>query len=696
MPSAATAQNIEDYVSVTIPPVWVEIQEVPTHDFPLKDGRNATDLLVDWQNRFSASESDYYSRYVRELQTPEGVEDNSTIKINFDPSYQTVDLHHIKIIRGGEQIDKLFLEDFQIYRKETDRDKLLYNGDLQMAYILPDVRVGDVLDYAFTRRGKNSAFGPHFGNTVQLTYSTPTQRIHERMLVDSALPVYSKNYHEMWAPRKSTAEFSGRDYDIYSWRYESLAGQPYESDTPAWHYHYPTLRYSSFEDWAEVGQFFAQYYTVPDTPLAPVAAIADQIRAKTSDKGEQMREALDYVQREIRYLGIEIGAGGYVPRDPAKVLRRRFGDCKDVTYLLTSILAALDIEGTPLLVDNNMMGGVAKMLPNYGSFDHIIVKADVGGKTYFLDATRDQQMGDLDHFHQDYYGKGLIVAADSQGLIDVVPPAPEFTKVFEDTFEMAPNTGADADTDIETGTIVFTSSSTYYGAQADSVMAWHKRSGQDEIEKDYLEYYQDFFPAIRQSKPMDITADDDAAKAVFTAYYEIPNGWITDEEDGSESFSARARDLDRAIPDYVGARREMPYALTHPTAVQHSLIFELDERWDVETESHEYDLPAFHFTEDESFEDHIYKTVFRYKTKADHITAGNFKTAMSTLDTIDDNLGTGVYNTQLDRNFGSDDGGSETSKTVMIALSLFAWLLLIGLFIMFLKIFFGKDKTPTP
>ncbi|MFX4929726.1 transglutaminase-like domain-containing protein, partial [Acinetobacter baumannii] len=80
----------------------------------------------------------------------------------------------------------------------------------------------------------------------------------------------------------------------------------------------------------------------PRTPV--LMSVVEEIRKGGGTQSDQALRALQFVQEQIRYVSISIGPGAVRPADPATVLERRFGDCKDKTLLLVTILRALGID----------------------------------------------------------------------------------------------------------------------------------------------------------------------------------------------------------------------------------------------------------------------------------------------------------------------------------------------------------------
>jgi hypothetical protein len=123
----APAQDIEKYVSIGPVANWVDIQSYPT---PTRDKSTEMDinyLLVDNQSWITKQTRQRFTHYADSLNTANGVEQNSTITIEFDPSFQKVIIHDVGLIRGDRRINELDYSKLKLFRMETDRDRLVYN-----------------------------------------------------------------------------------------------------------------------------------------------------------------------------------------------------------------------------------------------------------------------------------------------------------------------------------------------------------------------------------------------------------------------------------------------------------------------------------------------------------------------------------------------------------------------------------------
>ncbi|MEQ1519224.1 MAG: hypothetical protein ABL931_22335, partial [Usitatibacteraceae bacterium] len=123
-----------------------------------------------------------------------------------------------------------------------------------------------------------------------------------------------------------------------------------------------------------------------------------------------------WVARNVRYVGVFLGLGGFVPRDTADILKTKYGDCKDHTVILESLLRAKRIDATPVLIST----APSFKLPNVpvvGAFNHAI--SYVPSLDMYLDATSTfARFGSLPHADA---GKPVVLIA--KGVLATTPGA---------------------------------------------------------------------------------------------------------------------------------------------------------------------------------------------------------------------------------------------------------------------------------
>lgn len=136
----------------------------------------------------------------------------------------------------------------------------------------------------------------------------------------------------------------------------------YSADAPA---------NNSNADWNAMGKWYTNLVgqrTEASTEIKQEVATLTASKAATLQK----MQAIGYfVQHDIRYVGIELGIGGFQPHPAPEVFSHRYGDCKDKATLVRSMLREIGIESYHVVI-NTERGSVTKDTPAYSGFNHVI------------------------------------------------------------------------------------------------------------------------------------------------------------------------------------------------------------------------------------------------------------------------------------------------------------------------------------
>lgn len=106
----------------------------------------------------------------------------------------------------------------------------------------------------------------------------------------------------------------------------------------------------SFSGWLDMGAWYEGLSKERRIPDEAVSRKAAALTAGASGSLDKIYALSEFVQKEIRYVSIQIGIGGFQPHYASSVLANRYGDCKDKATLLSAMLQAIGIESYPILV----------------------------------------------------------------------------------------------------------------------------------------------------------------------------------------------------------------------------------------------------------------------------------------------------------------------------------------------------------
>ncbi len=230
-----------------------------------------------------------------------------------------------------------------------------------------------------------------------------------------------------------------------------------------------------------------------------------------------MQNALEFTQNDIRYLGIEFGPHSFNPTDPAVVLRRRFGDCKDKAFLLCTLLRGLGYDATPVLVATGLRHTLPDFLPSPNDFDHVIVRVVAGSATYWLDPTRSHQRGPISKRYLPEYSFGLPIKPGETQLSSIpFSGAPASETITTELFQVGG----------QKSPAQLTVTSASKGFDAEWMRAVLASEGQERLAKSYLNDYAQRYPGIVPSAPTVIEDSLDSDTFTFRHAYRITNLWM--------------------------------------------------------------------------------------------------------------------------------------------------------------------------
>lgn len=340
----------------------------------------------------------------------------------FDPEYQTLRLHKLLVLRGKEVLDRTAQANVRFLQRETSLDQGMYAGALTAMFLLDDIRVGDTMQITYSIEGQNPVFGGVYADSASWDRSEPVE-LRRVWLIHPVQRKIAWRQLGDFNTTKLQPEISESD-GVRRLKFEERGLEVIEGEVfmPSDYVSHRFLQFSEYADWNAVARWAAAMFP-PVSDLPPeLQSLLGRLR-KLPSKEAQAVAALEWVQGEIRYFSVSLGESSHRPHPPAEVLKRRFGDCKDKTYLLVTLLNALGIEAHPLLLSTATPRFPARLAPTSMVFDHVIVAARIQGASYFLDGTRLGQHGQIAKLGPVFpNAKGLLVDPATQDLIDLSYP----------------------------------------------------------------------------------------------------------------------------------------------------------------------------------------------------------------------------------------------------------------------------------
>jgi transglutaminase-like putative cysteine protease len=547
-------------------PGWVERAVVDDAKAPADVRNGIYALLTDHQVRVRGTQASEYFRRVRKVLTSAGVQDASELSIDFDPSFETLVLHDVAIVRGGKRLPQLDLADLRVIEKEPESDDRIYDGQRTAVLFLKDVRPGDVIDYDYSLAGANPLLGGKYADELVLGDSLPTRRIRHRLLIAAGQPLHYRG-------RAPQIEHRGGD-DVYLWQRDDVPPTTDEDSAPSWYDPEEIVQVTQFDSWAAVAAWADNLFQPDAASRAAVRALAARITREHAGAQAQRTAAIRFVQDEIRYLGIEMGRNSHEPHQPAATLRDRYGDCKDKAFLLALLLRELGLDARPAMVNTRLRHRLDDYLPSPFVFDHVIVQVRDAGHTYWIDGTLAEQGGSLETLETPSDETALVVAPDTRTLTSIATRN-DGAVLIDETFDEKGGTLAVA--------------ATYRGSAADDLRSRLATTSLHDLGRTHLNRFAADHPRIEAISGPAVRDDRDANVLVVTEHYRVRD-FLT-----NGAFHYTPRWIADAIKRPETMVRSTPLAFDYPLDITErtTILFAAGGRREGTNKTH--DAPAFRY-----------------------------------------------------------------------------------------------------
>jgi tetratricopeptide (TPR) repeat protein/transglutaminase-like putative cysteine protease len=360
---------------------------------PVPDGANVVELVEDESYTFDdAGRMAHVGRIVYKVLTQKGAEGWDSLSVGWEPWHEARPVIRARVIGPDFSVHTL---DANTITEAPARggDYKTYSDGKRLHAPFPAIAPGVVVEEEYTETETQPLFAPGRVGRVELgQQDVPVA--HSRVIFDApaALPLRTDLFL-LPDLKPVRTEAGGRvtlTFDV-----GLIDGvDPRDPYLPPDVVRFPIIAFATGASWQSVA---AEYGKIVDSfsGSAAVKAVVDPLLAGKNSAAEKEAAIVDYLDREVRYTGIEFGEAAIVPHDPAETLAKKYGDCKDKATLLVAMLRAAGIPANVALLSVESRMDVSPDLPGMGMFDHAIVYVP-GKNPLWIDATdRYAQLGQI-------------------------------------------------------------------------------------------------------------------------------------------------------------------------------------------------------------------------------------------------------------------------------------------------------------
>lgn len=339
--------------------------------------------VVKSHTKYEVNRDASYTQYLEEqdrVDTPQGVSLLGERKITYNSTLEDVEVLEAYTIqpdgtRINVPLDKIRTQD------EVEDDGAIYSDSKSKVIIYPKLEVGSQVYY----RAKSVQHTPEFPGHFFASYHFSPHVIYENLTMELVHDVGIEVGVNTKGMQGGKLQVPSQPHTVaYKFTFNQNKAYPSEAgrvDLPDFA---PNFSASTFKTYADVGQAYQVRAKEKATVTPAIQKLANQLTANAKTNLDKVKVLHHWVAQNIRYLGIYVGAGGFIPHDAQSILDNRYGDCKDHVVILEALLAAVGIDSSPALI-NSGTAFLLPALPTPGIFDHVITY--VPSLNVFIDST---------------------------------------------------------------------------------------------------------------------------------------------------------------------------------------------------------------------------------------------------------------------------------------------------------------------
>ncbi|MFC0518988.1 DUF3857 domain-containing transglutaminase family protein [Mucilaginibacter angelicae] len=260
------------------------------------------------------------------------------------------------------------------------------------------------------------------GSWAYQGYEQSVQNAYYHISINSDAGFRYMNRNTNIKPQKTTAD----KIDSYSWKVTNLKAFKHEIGSKGWRV-LPMIYFAasdfefygvpgSISTWQNYGKW-QQKLNADVCTLSPERV--EEIKKMTADiktDKEKVKFLYEYMQKNVRYVSIQLGIGGWKPFPATFVDQKKYGDCKALSNYMSALLRAVDIPSCYAIINAGANMQPADPSFPFDPFNHIILCVPLKSDTTWLECTsQTQTFGKLGSFTENRYA--LLVTDEGGKLV---------------------------------------------------------------------------------------------------------------------------------------------------------------------------------------------------------------------------------------------------------------------------------------
>ncbi|MBJ9752909.1 DUF3857 domain-containing transglutaminase family protein [Burkholderia cepacia] len=277
----------------------------------------------------------------------------------FDKNLEKVDLLAAETIDRDGAAHPVGVDGIRDVQEPRSAGAPTFQDGLLRTVVFPGVEAGSSTRVAFRKTRTKPVNRGYFGYTVEPSREPVDD---QRLIFDlpADMPLYADARGYVALPPVTANGRTRYEFDYRHGPYDRI-----ENGAVGYATYGDRLVVSTLPDYAAFAARYRNAAVDPGTDDPAVTQLARTLTAGAADPRDKARILYDWVQANVRYVGLFLGETAAAPHRVTDILRNRYGDCKDHVALFGALLAAVGIRSEPVLIN---LGSVYTLpsVPGYG------------------------------------------------------------------------------------------------------------------------------------------------------------------------------------------------------------------------------------------------------------------------------------------------------------------------------------------
>lgn len=315
----------------------------------------------------------------------------------------------------------------QVSDKNSNQSNIFYSGVKDRKLIFSNLEVGAKKVYSY----QSEFLDPCLLHRFSFAGILPMEQSSFEIITDKNIEIGYKIFNDP-NQKISFSKSERKGKNIYSWELHDVDPLVYESNNPGFLYIAPHIVFyirsyvagkEKIELLGNTEQLYKYYQNfikeLNQTEDANLKAITQELTKNLTSDKDKIQAIFYWVKDNIKYVAFENGYEGFIPREASLVNERRFGDCKDMSSIITEMAKYAAVPHVNLCwIGTRRIPYSYRDISTPSVDDHMIASVELDEEIIFLDATdRETRFGLPSSFIQ---GKeALISNGDSYKIVSV-------------------------------------------------------------------------------------------------------------------------------------------------------------------------------------------------------------------------------------------------------------------------------------